>query len=306
MFLFTVTSVEIVSAAGAKKTRMKRGRAADAAPRPVDVGSREVVDVSADSDAESAKRKMQVKIVFQGSATPPSKLEIEKGKTNIKQFRGSVFGLRDAGEKITFRVGHVTIEIGQGGDLSTLFDLADKEAEVSGQSEVVANVYEAAPNGEGGIGAHGGVHVSAGGVAGGAVGGRGGGAGRGWCGGGGVVGGGGSSGGSNGSRAGGGGGGGRVGQRQPLLFGDGSMFANGNRSLVEGGLHLDTGLEANKGLLYEHFLDGKVSVHYFLRMARGGGAISWEWPNRGGAAHLAGLIEFAERVQARPSEDPFA
>ena len=285
---------------------MKRGRAADAAPRPVDVGSREVVDVSADSDAESAKRKMQVKIVFQGSATPPSKLEIEKGKTNIKQFRGSVFGLRDAGEKITFRVGHVTIEIGQGGDLSTLFDLADKEAEVSGQSEVVANVYVAAPNGEGGIGAHGGVHVSAGGVAGGAVGGRGGGAGRGWCGGGGVVGGGGSSGGSNGSRAGGGGGGGRVGQRQPLLFGDGSMFANGNRSLVEGGLHLVTGLEVNKRLLYEHFLDGKVSVHYFLRMARGGGAISWEWPNRGGAAHLAGLIEFAERVQARPSEDPFA
>ena len=286
---------------------MKRGRAADAAPRPVDVGSREVVDVSADSDAESAKRKMQVKIVFQGSATPPSKLEIEKGKTNIKQFRGSVFGLRDAGEKITFRVGHVTIEIGQGGDLSTLFDLADKEAEVSGQSEVVANVYVAAPNGEGGIGAHGGVHVSAGGVAGGAVGGRGGGAGRGWCGGGGVVGGGGSSGGSNGSRAGGGGGGGRVGQRQPLLFGDGSMFANGNRSLVEGGLHLDTGLEANKGLLYEHFLDGKVSVQYFLRMARGGGAISREWPKRGGgAAHLAGLIEFAERVQARPSEDPFA
>ena len=286
---------------------MKRGRAVDAAPRPVDVGSREVVDVSADSDAESAKRKMQVKIVFQGSATPPSKLEIEKGKTNIKQFRGSVFGLRDAGEKITFRVGHVTIEIGQGGDLSTLFDLADKEAEVSGQSEVVANVYEAAPNGEGGIGAHGGVHVSAGGVAGGAVGGRGGGAGRGWCGGGGVVGGGGSSGGSNGSRAGGGGGGGRVGQRQPLLFGDGSMFANGNRSLVEGGLHLDTGLEANKGLLYEHFLDGKVSVQYFLRMARGGGAISREWPKRGGgAAHLAGLIEFAERVHARPSEDPFA
>jgi hypothetical protein len=151
MFLSTVTSVEIVSAAGAKNTRMKRGRAADAAPRPVDVGSREVVDVSADSDAESAKRKMQVKIVFQGSATPPSKLEIEKGKTNIKQFRGSVFGLRDAGEKITFRVGHVTIEIGQGGDLSTLFDLADKEAEVSGQSEVVANVYVAAPNGEGGM-----------------------------------------------------------------------------------------------------------------------------------------------------------
>ena len=283
---------------------MKRGRA-DAAPRPVDVGSREVVDVSADSDAESAKRKMQVKIVFQGSATPPSKLEIEKGTTNIKQFRGSVFGLRDAGEKITFRVGHVTIEIGQGGDLSTLFDLADKEAEVSGQSEVVANVYVAAPNGEGGIGAHGGVHVSAGGVAGGAVGGRGGGAGRGWCGGGGVVGGG-SSGGSNGSRAGGGGGGGRVGQRQPLLFGDGSMFANGNRSLVEGGLHLVTGLEVNKRLLYDHFLDGKVSVQYFLRMARGGGAISWEWPNRGGAAHLAGLIEFAERVQANPSEDPFA
>ena len=284
---------------------MKRGRA-DAAPRPVDVGSREVVDVSADSDAESAKRKMQVKIVFQGSATPPSKLEIEKGTTNIKQFRGSVFGLRDAGEKITFRVGHVTIEIGQGGDLSTLFDLADKEAEVSGQSEVVANVYVAAPNGEGGIGAHGGVHVSAGGVAGGAVGGRGGGSGRGWCGGGGVVGGG-SSGGSNGSRAGGGGGGGRVGQRQPLLFGDGSMFANGNRSLVEGGLHLDTGLEANKGLLYEHFLDGKVSVQYFLRMARGGGAISREWPKRGGgAAQLAGLIEFAERVQANPSEDPFA
>ena len=265
-----------------------------------------MVDVSADSDAESAKRKMQVKIVFQGSATPPSKLEIEKGKTNIKQFRGSVFGLRDAGEKITFRVGHVTIEIGQGGDLSTLFDLADKEAEVSGQSEVVANVYVAAPNGEGGIGAHGGVHVSAGGVAGGAVGGRGGGAGRGWCGGGGVVGGG-SSGGSNGSRAGGGGGGGRVGQRQPLLFGDGSMFANGNLRLVEGGLHLDTGLEANKRLLYEHFLDGKVSVQYFLRMARGGGAISSEWPKRGGgAAHLAGLIEFAERVQANPSEDPFA
>ena len=84
---------------------MKRGRAADAAPRPVDVGSREVVDVSADSDAESAKRKMQVKIVFQGAATPPSKLEIEEDTTNI-QFRRSVFGLRDAGEKITFRVGH--------------------------------------------------------------------------------------------------------------------------------------------------------------------------------------------------------
>ena len=85
------------------------------------------------------------------------------------------------------------------------------------------------------------------------------------------------------------------------------MFANGDFRLVEGGLHLDTGLEVNKRLLYEHFLDGKVSVQYFLRMARGGGAISSEWPKRGGgAAHLAGLIEFAERVQARPSEDPFA
>ena len=52
--------------------------------------------------------------------------------------------------------------------------MAAKEAEVSGQSEVVANVSVAPPNGDGGIGAHGGggigahggVHLSARGIAG--------------------------------------------------------------------------------------------------------------------------------------------
>ena len=56
---------------------MKRARAGDAAPRPVDVGSREVVDVSADSDAEAANRTMRVTVVFQGSASPSSRMEIK-------------------------------------------------------------------------------------------------------------------------------------------------------------------------------------------------------------------------------------
>ena len=71
-------------------------------------------------------------------------------------------------------------------------------------------------------------------------------------------------------------------------------------------MHHVTGLEANKRLLYEHFLDRKVSVEYFLEMAHNG-KISTNWPTYlGGRAHLDGLIEFAERVQANPSEDPFA
>jgi hypothetical protein len=37
---------------------------------------------------------------------------------------------------------------------------------------------------------------------------------------------------------------------------------------VEGSLHHTTGLEANKRVLYEHFLDHKVSAAYFLNMAR--------------------------------------
>ena len=76
--------------------------------------------------------------------------------------------------------------------------------------------------------------------------------------------------------------------------------------LVEGGLRLANGLEANKRRLYEHFLDRKVSVKYFLGMARTG-RISTSWPAiDGGRAHLDGLIEFAEQVKAYPSEDPFA
>ena len=65
---------------------MKRARAGEAAPRPVDVGSREVVDVSADSDAEAAKRTMRVTVVFQGSASPSSRMEIKEGTTNMQQF----------------------------------------------------------------------------------------------------------------------------------------------------------------------------------------------------------------------------
>ena len=92
--------------------------------------------------------------------------------------------------------------------------------------------------------------------------------------------------------------------RQPLLTGKGTMQMRGDNRLVEGSLHHSTGLEANKRLLYEHFLDHKVSVEYFLEMARNG-KISTTWPSIvGGRAHLDGLIEFAERVQA--SEDPFA
>jgi hypothetical protein len=84
------------------------------------------------------------------------------------------------------------------------------------------------------------------------------------------------------------------------------MHANGDYRLVEGGLHHNTGLEANKQVLYEHFLDHKVSVEYFLDMARNG-KISTMWPSLpGGRAHLDGIIELAERVKARPSEDPFA
>ena len=166
---------------------MKRRRTTGAASRPVDG---EVVDVSADSDVEAAKRKVLVNVVFPGAATPPSKLEIEEG-TTVKQFRRSVFGLQDAGQTIRIRVGHVTMEIDQGGDLGILFHLAAKESEDGGQSEVVANVHVAPPNGgRGGIGAHGGVHVSPVGFAGGVVGGRGGGAAN-RMGGGGVVGGGG-------------------------------------------------------------------------------------------------------------------
>ena len=58
-FLFTVTSVEIVSAAGAKiiRQRMKRRRATDAASRPVDG---EVVDVSADSEREVTMREFRI------------------------------------------------------------------------------------------------------------------------------------------------------------------------------------------------------------------------------------------------------
>jgi len=254
---------------------------------------------------------MQVDVVYQGSASPPLKMEIKEGKTTVQDVRRTLFGLRETGGKITFQVGHATIEFSQGGDLGILFDLAAKE---SGQSEVVANVYEAAPNGDGGVGPHGGVHVSARGIAGGAVRGRGGrGAGRGWLpGGGGVVGRGGGGGGGGGSSGGGGGGrggggrGGRDGQRQPLLDGVGSMCAKGDFQLVEGGLKHATGLEANKRLLYEHFLNHKVSVQYFLRMARTG-IISTIWPAiDGGRAHLDGLIEFAEFVNAYPSEDPFA
>ena len=84
------------------------------------------------------------------------------------------------------------------------------------------------------------------------------------------------------------------------------MYARGDYQLVEGGLRLANGLEANKRRLYEHFLDQKVSVKYFLNMAHSG-KISESWPNfPGGRAHLDGLIEFAERVQENPSEDPFA
>jgi hypothetical protein len=291
---------------------MKRARAGDDGAGPVDFGSREVVDVSADSDAEAAMRTIHVDVLFQGSASPPSTMEIKEGKTTVQDVRRTLFGLRDAGEKITFQVGGVTIEFGQGGDLGILFDAAARVSGVSGQSEVVANVYEAPPNGDGGFGAHGGVHVSARGVAGGAVRGRGGrGAGRGWLPGGGGVGGGGCGGGGGSSGGGGvgrggGGRGGRDGQRQPLLDGVGSMCANGDFQLVEGGLKDATGLEANKRLLYEHFLNHKVSVQYFLKMARTG-RISTSWPAiDGGRAHLDGLLEFAERVKAYPSEDPFA
>jgi hypothetical protein len=137
---------------------MKRRRATDAASRPVDG---EVVDVSADSDAEAAKRKVLVNVVFRGAASPPSKLEIEEG-TTVKQFRRSVFGLQDAGETITFRVGQVTIEFHQGGDLGTLFDLADKEAQelvlLEGympaqvpQAELEAMVRAGRGGGQGGI-----------------------------------------------------------------------------------------------------------------------------------------------------------
>jgi hypothetical protein len=43
-------------------------------------------------------------------------MEIKEGTTNMQQFRRTVLGLRDAREKITFRVGkHVTLEIAQGG-----------------------------------------------------------------------------------------------------------------------------------------------------------------------------------------------
>ena len=53
-------------------------------------------------------------------------------------------------------------------------------------------------------------------------------------------------------------------------------------------------------------IDHKVSVEYFLDMARNG-KISTMWPSLpGGRAHLDGIIELAERVKARPSEDPFA
>jgi hypothetical protein len=291
---------------------MKRARAGDDGPGPVVFGSREVVDVSGDTDAEVAMRTMQLDVVFQGSASPPSKMEIKEGKTTVQDVRRTLLGLRDAGQKITFQVGGVTIEFGQGGGLGTLFDLAAKESEEGGQSEVVANGYVAAPNGDGGIGAHGGVHVSARGIAGGAVRGRGGrGAGRGWLPGGGGVGGGGGGGGGGSSGGGGvgrggGGRGGRDGQRQPLLDGVGSMCANRDFQLVEGGLKHATGLEANKRLLYEHFLNHKVSVQYFLDMAHNG-RISTSWPAiDGGRAHLDGLIEFAERVKAYPSEDPFA
>jgi hypothetical protein len=84
------------------------------------------------------------------------------------------------------------------------------------------------------------------------------------------------------------------------------MYARGDYQLVEGGLHLANGLEANKRRLYEHFLDRKVSVEYFLGMAHRG-KIASSWPKfHGGRAHLDGLIEFAERVQENPSEDPFA
>ena len=94
--------------------------------------------------------------------------------------------------------------------------------------------------------------------------------------------------------------------RQPLLTGKGTMQMRGDNRLVEGSLHHSTGLEANKRLLYEHFLDHKVSVQYFLDMAHNG-RISTSWPAiDGGRAHLDGLIEFAQRVQANPSEDPFA
>ena len=264
-----------------------------------------MVDVSADSDAESAKRKMQVKIVFQGAATPPSKLEIEEGTTNIKQFRRSVFGLRDAGEKITFRVGHVTLEIDQGGGLGTLFDLADKEAEVSGQSEVVANVYVAAPNGEGGIGAHGGVHFSAGGVAGGAVGGRGGGAAN-RLGGGGVV---------------GGGGGGGHGPVNGIVGGPGQ----GNRirvfgkfppgtPLVPGGLLGRRSLSELKDQIYQALLSGELSVEYFqdragyvgadgtIMLGKGGIVNAWSAPAL--LAKLHSLILFVEAARSNPSVRP--
>jgi len=84
------------------------------------------------------------------------------------------------------------------------------------------------------------------------------------------------------------------------------MFARGDFQLVEGGLRLANGLEANKRRLYEHFLDHKVSVKYFLEMAHTG-KIASSWPKfPDGRAHLDGLIEFAERVKAYPSEDPFA
>jgi hypothetical protein len=84
------------------------------------------------------------------------------------------------------------------------------------------------------------------------------------------------------------------------------MYAKGDFQLVEGGLRLANGLEANKRRLYEHFLDRKVSVKYFLDMALTG-KISTIWPEfPGGRAHLDGLIEFAERVQENPSDDPFA
>ena len=294
------------------RKKMKRARdTVDDGGRPVSGTAKEEIDVTLDSDEEAPKTVapntvIRVTVVNRDSTDPGKRMNVVSG-TPFPEFRSMLFGLVDDHTKlITFLDGQSDeCEMTTTRDLKDLFDMAAEEAKMRSCSTIIAKVYVATRGGGGG--AHGGGHGGPmGGIVGSAIGGRGGGSGRGWCGGGGVVGGG-SSGGSNGSRAGGGGGGGRVGQRQPLLFGDGSMFANGNRSLVEGGLHLDTGLEANKRLLYEHFLDGKVSVQYFLRMARGGGAISREWPKRGGgAAHLAGLIEFAERVQANPSEDPFA
>ena len=295
----------------ARRKKMKRARdTVDDGGPSVSGTAKEEIDVTLDSDEEAPKTVapntvIRVTVVNRDSTDPGQRINVVSG-TPFPEFRSMLFGLVDDKTKmITFLDGQSDeCEMTTTRDLKDLFDMAAEEAKMRSCSTIIAKVYVATRGGGGG--AHGGGHGGPmGGIVGSAIGGRGGGAVRGWCGGGGVVGGGGS-GGSNGSRAGGGGGGGRVGQRQPLLFGDGSMFANGNRSLVEGGLHLVTGLEVNKRLLYDHFLDGKVSVQYFLRMARGGGAISWEWPKRGGAAHLAGLIEFAERVHARPSEDPFA